>query len=44
MAKKKNTHKSVDHLKHQEESRKNIPMVEYQSMVSDEVMKVFKIH
>jgi len=37
MAKKKNTHKSVEHIKHPEESRKNIPTVEYQSMVSDEV-------
>ncbi|MGM0613655.1 MAG: hypothetical protein ACQESM_09115 [Bacteroidota bacterium] len=37
MVKKKNTHKSVEHLNYPEESRKYIPTVEYQSMVSDEV-------
>ena len=43
MAKKKNTHKSVEHIKHPEESRKNIPTVEYQSMVSDEVKEPVQV-
>ncbi len=43
MAKKKSTHKSVEHIKHPEESRKNIPTVEYQSMVSDEVKEPVQV-
>jgi adenine-specific DNA-methyltransferase len=43
MAKKKQTSKDVEHLKHEEASRTNIPTAEYQSMVSDEVEKPVEV-
>src|SRR6056297_899124 len=43
MAKKNKTPKSVEHLKHQEAYRKNIPPVEYQSMVSEDVQNPIQV-
>ncbi len=43
MAKKKKTPKSVEHLKHEESTRKNIPPAEYQSMVSKDVQSPVQV-
>ncbi|MFP4622485.1 MAG: hypothetical protein ACLFM7_14340, partial [Bacteroidales bacterium] len=43
MAKKKKTPKSVEHLKHEEAYRKNIPPAEYQSMVSEDVQSPVQV-
>ncbi len=43
MAKKKNIDKTVEHLKHEDATRKNIPTAEFRSVISDEIQKPIEI-